>query len=304
MLQKEVIPPNVQILVNKILQANPFHAAVLKKTLAILESNEMQFLEDYLVFCLGQGFTLDYLAKCYATIMADTMRETIYFQEHKKYRYSTFAEVASKVYYNDTYMSLYMNGVLITQFFWPNHLKLFRFFRNTLPVDKPGSYLEIGPGHGYFLMTAIERASYTDFVGIDISETSIRQTGKLLEMKGYRKNVQLNCADFIKFPLKPSCFDAIVMGEMLEHVENPHDFLKKIALIAKNNAYIFVTTCINAPILDHIYLFKDLKQLEDMFNHCGLTIKEQCILPYLDKTVEECLEQFLTINVGYVLEKK
>ena len=302
--QEGAITPNVSILVSTILQENPFHTQTLNKTLACLKLDEIQYLEEYLVFCLSKGLSIEYLARCYATIMADVLRESIYFQEHKKYRYSNFSEVASSVYYNDTYMSLYMNGLLITLFFWLNHLKLYRFFRNTLPTDKEGSYLEIGPGHGYFLMTAMERTLYNNFAGIDLSETSIRQTQALLNIKRHGKNLQLHCADFLKFPLKPSSFDAIVMGEMLEHVENPQDFLKKIVLIAKNDTYIFITTCINAPAIDHIYQFKHLKQLEDIFSQCGLAIKEQCILPYVGKTLEECAEHFLTINVGYVLEKK
>jgi len=55
---------------------------------------------------------------------------------------------------------------------------------------------------------------------------------------------------------------------------------------------------------DHIYLFKDTKQIEDLFSDCGLRIKQQCILPYVGKTLEECVDRLLAINVGYVLEKK
>jgi len=75
-------------------------------------------------------------------------------------------------------------------------------------------------------------------------------------------------------------------------------------VIAKKNAYIFITTCINAPAIDHIYQFKDTKQVEDMFSDCGLRIKKQRILPYVGKTLEESMNLFLTINVGYILEKK
>jgi len=302
--QKEVIPHHVSILVSTIVEESPFHAKVLKKTLASLEASELQHLEDYIVFCLGQGLSIDYLAQCYGTVTADLLRETAYFNIHKKYRYSSFTEVANSVYFNDAYMSLYMHGVLFTLFFWPNHLALFRYFRDTVPKDKPGTYLEIGPGHGYFLMTAMERTAYANFVAIDLSKTSIRQTKSLVNLKNTGKKIQLHCADFLQFPLSSSSFDAIIMGEVLEHVENPQDFLKKIATLAKSNAYIFITTCINAPMTDHIYLFKNRAQLEKLFSDCGLRIKEQLILPYVGKTLKECTEQLLAINVGYVLEKK
>lgn len=298
----EPIPQRVLLLIESITAAHPYHANELKKGVANLNNEELFKLEEYLLFCQTQGLSIDYLAQCYSTILTDVLRESIYFKQHKKYRYSSFSEVANSVYYNDEYMSLYMHGLLITLFFWPNHLKLYRFFLNTLPSNKSGTYLEVGTGHGYFFKTALERSSYNTFVGIDLSATSIRQT-QLLSSNS-KKVVQLHCADFLTFPCPQEHFDAIVMGELLEHVENPQEFLNKVSLIAKNNAYIFVTTCLNAPELDHIYLFSDLTQLEDLFSHCGLRIKESCIIPYLDKSLEESIEQFLTISVGYVLEKK
>lgn len=302
--QALVFPHYVSKLVTIIVQANPLYGNGINNALVSLEQGEMQDLEDYLVFCLDQGLSIDYLAECYLTLMADVLRESIYFQEHRKYRYSSFAEVASSVYYNDKYMSLYMHGVVISQFFWPNHIAFFRFFRNTLPREKKGNYLEIGPGHGYFFRKAVDLTSYTHFMGIDLSETSIRQTKALVGKSNTKKKICFHCVDFLQYPLQASGFDAIVMGEMLEHVENPQDFLKKIAVIAKKKAYIFVTTCINAPITDHIYLFKDTQQIEDLFSDCGLHIKQQCILPFVGKTLQECVDGFLAINVGYILEKK
>ena len=302
--QDVVMPHHVSLLVTTILEASPYYAHGINKALVSLEPDEMQHLEDYLVFCFDQGLSIDYLADSYLTIMADILKETIYFQENGKYRYSSFAEVANNVYYNDSYMSLYMHGVFISLFFWPNHLELFRFFRESLPKKKKGSYLEIGPGHGYFFSTAVNLTAYDNFMGIDLSETSIRQTKALVDRHDKIKNIDLRCVNFLEFSLKTSAFDAIVMGEMLEHVENPQDFLKKIAMIAKKNAYIFITTCINAPLTDHIYLFKDTQQIEALFSECDLRIKHECILPYLGKTLEESAERRLAINVGYVLEKK
>lgn len=302
--QDVVTPHNVNILVTSILQSSPPYTSGINKALVSLEPDEMQHLEDYLVSCLDKGLSIAYLADCYLTLMADVLRETIYFQENGKYRYSTFVDVASSVYYNDSYMSLYMHGAFISLFFWPNHLELFRFFRKTLPKENKGSYLEIGPGHGYFFGTAVNLTAYDNFMGIDLSETSIRQTKTIVGLNDRKKNISFQCVNFLQFPLPPSAFDAIVMGEMLEHVENPQDFLKKIAAIAKKNAYIFITTCINAPLTDHIYLFKDTKQVEDLFMDCGLGIKHKCILPYVGKTLEESVERRLAINVGYVLDKK
>ena len=295
---------HVHQLIDILLQLDPLQTNGLKKSLIELTSNEIEELEEYLIFSLKQGLTLDFIARSYQLIVLDFIKESLYFKEHKKYRYSQFKEVADQVYFDKDFMSLYMHGLLITLFFWPNHLNLYRFFKTTIPKEQQGTFLEIGPGHGYFFYTALHNTAYTNFVGIDLSETSIQQTKTLANSRMHEKNIQLHCCDFLQIPLNESRFDAIVMGEMLEHVENPKDFLKKIASIAKPNAYIYITTCINGPAIDHIYQFKDLEEIELLFNQSGLSIKEQCILPYVDKTLEECINNYLPINVGYVLEKK
>jgi len=103
--------------------------------------------------------------------------------------------------------------------------------------------------------------------------------------------------------LEPSSFDAVVMGEVLEHVEQPEVFLRRIAELAKDDAYIFITTCINAPAVDHIYLWRTTDELEEMITASGLTITEPLRLPYEGKTLEESREENLPINVAYVLAK-
>ncbi|TAL33774.1 MAG: class I SAM-dependent methyltransferase [Alphaproteobacteria bacterium] len=299
------LPDNIRALRDAILGQNPMHRSFMTAALANVTPEEMGHLDRYIDFCRQRGLTIAYLADCYLTIVGDTLREQIYFQKNKKYRYSSFAQVADNVYFNEEYMSFYMYGLAITSFLWPNHLALFRFFRDMLPKDKKGAYLEIGPGHGYFLLTAMQRSAYSSFTGVDISETSIAQTRALLEhFGGGKKGFELLCMDFLDSKLPENGFDAIVMGEVLEHVEQPEHFLKQIARLAKKDAYIFVTTCINAPAVDHIYLFSSPEQLEKLFSDCGLKIRNQLIKPYEGKSLEESLQQLLAINVAYVLERK
>ena len=90
--------------------------------------------------------------------------------------------------------------------------------------------------------------------------------------------------------------------EVLEHVEEPDRFLRRLAELAAPGAYIYVTTCINAPAIDHIHLWRNTDDLEGLIKRCGLTIRTALRLPYEGKTIMEAVEQNLAINVAYVLE--
>ena len=93
------------------------------------------------------------------------------------------------------------------------------------------------------------------------------------------------------------------MGEVLEHVEDPGRFLSTIARLSGPSTHIFVTTCMNAPAVDHISLFRAGKDVEDIIASSGLQIVESCYVPYFGKTLAECEKRALAVNVGYVLRK-
>lgn len=300
------LPEKVSGLLNIIIEENPMHKSFLKGALEHVNDNELSVLDKYLNFCQTHGRDLAYMADSYLTIVGDTFREQIYFMKHKEYRHKSYKDVAGHVYHNKDYMDQYMYGLAITSFLWPNHLDMGRFFVETLPRDKSGKYLDIGPGHGYYLMKAMELSSFNEFLGIDISEASIKQTQAIIDhfKPEFKDRFDLKMIDFLEAEgLKNGSYDAIVMGEVLEHVEQPDVFLKRIAELAKDDAYIYVTTCINAPAIDHIYLWRSTNELEKMIEGCNLKIKSPLRLPYEGKTLEESEAEDLSINVAYVLEK-
>lgn len=282
------------------------HNKFIYNALDNIEQDELTHLSKYLNFCLNEGLSILYLTECYLTIVEDTLREQLYFSKHKEYRHKSFNDVANDVYFNESYMHRYMYGLALTSFLWPNHVEMFRFYKKTFPQDKNGTYLEIGPGHGYYMLTSILNGNFNNYVGIDISETSIKQTKSIINHfnpeASYKLELKQN--DFLsEIHLNTDSYDAVVMGEVLEHVEKPELFLHRIATVAKPDAHIYITTCINAPAIDHIYLWRDITELEDMIQDGGLTIKKALRLPYKGKTLSQSIHEGLAINVAYVLEK-
>jgi len=295
----------VDTLLAEIVRINPLQSSFIESSLDGATQDDVRDLNDYIVFCERNSLGIPYLAECYDLIVKDTLREQLYFQRHKRYRYSTFAEVADSVYFDDDYMGKYMHGLAITAWLWPNHREMHRFFASRIPTTERGTYLEVGPGHGVYMLTAMNRSAYDRFEGIDLSPTSVEMTRALLASheESSESAYEIYCSDFLKDELRQDNYNAIVMGEVLEHVEEPLVFLEKIRVLAADDAFIFITTPINAPAVDHIYLFESYEDIEELVTQAGLSVRESLLIPYPGQSVEESLAQCLPVNVALVLKK-
>lgn len=296
----------VNELVQEILVINKLQKNFLEHSIASLSIEEIEQLNTYLQYCLNEEeVTLEYLSQCYDLIVKDTLTNQFYFKRHKRYKHSSYREVESLVYRNSEYMRMYMYGLAITAFLWGNHAQMKAFFKESLPKKQTGAYLEIGPGHGFYMMEAMQLSQYTSFLGVDISPTSVALTQSILSSRyfGQFSNFKIKECNFLDWDTDAK-FDTVVMGEVLEHVEQPQSFLQKIAAITHEDSYIYITTCINSPAIDHIYLFENVQQIVDLVKASGLSIKKQLLVPYQDTTLEQSEQERLPINIAVVLGKK
>jgi len=298
------MPRNVDTLVEKIEALNKRQSNYFTRSLADLSNREVEILEQYLEYCLSEGLSLDYLARSYNTVVNDTFKEELYFRRNRRYRFNKYEDVAELVYSNPEYMSRYMQGLALTLCLWPNQAKIRRFFEETIPKRKRGQYLEIGPGHGFFFMAAMQLTLYDAFHAVDVSLTSVEMTKRILKSNVFGKfeNYNVYHGDFTQFN-SFSKYDAIVMGEVLEHVEQPTTLLSKISDLSHEDTYIFISTCINAPAIDHIYLFESINHLEEIIRSSGLAIQRRATFPYVGLLLSECEERKLPINVALILSK-
>lgn len=290
----------------KLSEVNPPQAKYVKSSLKMLDNSETTQLSEYISF-YGNGFGgIAGVNACYDFICKEMLREEILFKraQNEKYSLSSQEEAKEFVYSNDEYMKNYMIGLGISTFLWENHLKISRYFKENLPKDKCGNYLEIGVGHGQNFSEAIKLCKFDKYIGYDISEFSLKLTDATVKFMnpGY-ENYELILDDFTTAS-EGGKYDAIVCGEVLEHVENPQNLMKKIHNLAATDAFIYITTAVNSPALDHVHLFKSAEEVVVLFNECGFEVKSKLVLPYAGVSLEEAVKEKLTLNVAFVLNIK
>jgi 2-polyprenyl-3-methyl-5-hydroxy-6-metoxy-1,4-benzoquinol methylase len=282
---------------------NPLHRNFLTSSLSRLSASDSGELLKYFDYCIASGLDLDYLAGAYNLVVTDMQAEQVFFRRHARYRHSRFAEVADAVYFDDGYMRRYMHGLALTTFLWPNHLMMRDFFVRTFPPGLTGSYLEIGPGHGYYFLKACQLGQFETMTGIDISPSSVELTRGILRHFGALKtNAEIIQQDFTAFQGNGS-YSCIVMGEVIEHLEQPELFLSKIAALADARTHIYVTTAINAPAIDHIYLFRSSEEVEGLASSCGLEVVDKICLPHVGMTLAEAYARAMPVNAAYIMRK-
>lgn len=116
-------------------------------------------------------------------------------------------------------------------------------------------------------------------IGVDISQKAVDEANEALvqEEDSVKENVTFKKADFLAYDAQKEKFDTITITEVLEHLENPEDFIDKAKDLLVNHGTLIVT--VPFGINDHpdhkktYYLFDLYQMLYKYFD-----IKEISIL--------------------------
>lgn len=280
-----------------------------KATQAILDDFSQERIKEgeelfkgLLRYADNVGLSMDDLVTSYLSICNDTRKEQLYFARHGKYRLSDASVALEQVYDDENVMRPYMLGLAVTQVFWAHHQQLFGFFEKCMDEIDYSNYLEIGPGHGLFLVEAIEKNPDAKYTAIDLSKTSIQISKDMLDtFLGERNKVNLLLADLFKWDTKER-FDFITVGEVLEHVERPDIMLEKIGTFLSEDGYLWASTCANAPAIDHVFLFEDAQHIRDVMIDAGYKIMDEVVVE-TETGVRKKGELVPTINYAALLKK-
>jgi 2-polyprenyl-3-methyl-5-hydroxy-6-metoxy-1,4-benzoquinol methylase len=299
--------PELLNITESIIAENPLQKKRIEAFLTNRDDEYWKFAED-LSRTLNHNFlTTDKdrleAARSYNKMCMDFLSEQIQFRKTGTYRINDSAVALNEVYNDFDVMRYYMVGLLISYMFWPNHYELFRFFRHHLPTDEPSTYLEVGVGHGLFSAAMLTRYSDIRGVGVDISETSIQTAGEVLTAFGVdMSRFEFVPGDYLESNLGPRVFDFIIMGEVLEHVNDAAAFMARTKKLLAEGGQVYLSTCANCPALDHVYHFHNAEEIRDLIKDAGFRIVTDLALPAEDVPEERWQEELITINYCGLLE--
>jgi 2-polyprenyl-3-methyl-5-hydroxy-6-metoxy-1,4-benzoquinol methylase len=261
----------------RIREREPQYGAKLDAQLAHMDAEFFDRAERSLarfeMFLASTNRTLDYGIDCHLKLRGEMVEERKDFLRSGRYASTSFAEVEQRVYANPEIMEYYMYGLVFSQFLWQEQYARLEFFCRGLPAyrDRIGSYLELGGGHGIYLACAAEMlAAGTHFELIDISPSSMN----LARVMNPNDGIQYHLCNVFDYP-DGRKFDFIVAGEILEHLEDPRRLLAKIRELLTPRGRAFISTPVNAPTVDHIYLFHNTQEIRDLLASEGFTIESE-----------------------------
>ena len=254
-----------------------------------------EFWGRYQRFLASEGKTISYGVHCFLALQRGVEEQRAGFLKTGKYPNTSFAAVERAIYANPEVMQQHMHGLVLAQFLWPDKYRRFQFFCEHLPdyAAKIRRYLEIGGGHALYLSEA-ERvlSAQTALDVVDISETSLRMARSIARAPRIRFQ-QSNIFDFPEH----ARYDFVTMGEVLEHVEQPRELLAKVRRLLAPEGRAYITTPANAPMIDHIYLFRNAQEIRNVLTECGFRIERETCKYAVE--VSETLAERLRIPLMY-----
>lgn len=230
--------------------------------------------------CMERNIPYDKAVKSYVRISLEYLHLQQKLLSTGKYYHSDYSVVREAVYDNPEIMEgYYLDGIFLTLIFWPNHFEMLRFFETEFLSLLPsaGTGCEIATGHGVFFKAFCEGRKAWDLVGVDISDSSLRYTHRVLRAGA----VDVHSLHLLKgdvtarLPFREQCFDAVVCGELMEHLEDPRQSLIEMNRIMKKDGYLFLTAAVFAANIDHIYLFESAAEVRCLVQKAGLIIVEE-----------------------------
>ncbi len=151
---------------------------------------------------------------------------------------------------------------------------------NIQKCTKLDRVLEVGVGNGAFIATALEMNIPID--AVEIIEESAQSISNLL-------NIDIHCMDFLTYK-SPHMYNAIFMGDVIEHVTDPKKALRVAHELLENDGVLWLSTPNFNSAFSKFYKYRDpmwsepthityfsYSGFEKIANECGFVISEYVV---------------------------
>lgn len=269
------------------------HAAQLCREIVELSPTLLVSQIEYLIRHKGERFwqeaeRLDVICRAVGGTPAKSLIDytVVYLKEQakylatKEYSHTTFDSAFEQVYDNpDVMQAYYLDGLMMSHAFWPIHFDIHDFFRKEFlsRVPETGEGAEFGFGHGLYLVDVLQHAQRSRALGYDISRFSLAYAAKVLEFakidaSRYRLQLGNVCEPL---PLKENSLAWAICAEVMEHIPDPQFSFTQMGKCVAPGSPFFITTVVQSNAIDHMFLFNDVKEVDDLLDKCGLKIVAQ-----------------------------
>jgi SAM-dependent methyltransferase len=256
----------------------PFRAEHIERATAAFGEAWASELEDLLARMFPAGDGLEQAARGYCDFVLDGMRLMKRFERDGVYAAKSYDEAAHEVYHNRAYMlDLYLPGNLLSHYLWPHHWRQLVFFRNSFLADLRASddprFADVGVGTGFYSRILLDGARAARGRGYDVSEFSLEYAARQAAAFDCAERYELRRADVIAAPPSETV-PFLTCVEVLEHLEDPPAMLRALRAMLAPGGKAFITAALNAPNVDHIYLYRDVEEVHRHVRAAGFRLEQ------------------------------
>jgi SAM-dependent methyltransferase len=224
--------------------------------------------------------SLEAALKGYAAFALDSMRRQKAFERTREYPNMTYSEAAGEVYFNEAHMMReYLPGLLLSHFLWTHHYRQLQFFDAAflapMALSEHAHFAEVGVGTAVYSRRILVRLPHARGAGYDISPSSCAFAVRHLDAAGAGDRFTMRQQDILAEPLAPVPW--LVCVEVLEHLEQPVDFLRGLRRGLIPGGKAFITAALNAAHADHIYLYRDAEEVWRHLEEAGFRLEQSFV---------------------------
>jgi 2-polyprenyl-3-methyl-5-hydroxy-6-metoxy-1,4-benzoquinol methylase len=264
------------------------------------------FLDTYANFMELENITPKKLAEAYIEMLNQMIFARKEFIHSGEYLSRAQSEAFDHTYDNEEFMTNYMIALALSQFLWKHHYEVYNFFKNIISgLDPKSNILEVGSGHGLFLLEILKIINKNNVIDVvDISKSSIRMTKNIIKSidEKLARHINFYLSDINHFKSNKK-YNFVTLGEVIEHVDNPLKVLEGFHDLLDDDGVLFISTCANCPTIDHVYLFSNISDIRALIKEAGFEIDSEIISPTEDKSDEYLRKYKVDISYAALLKK-